>query len=88
MQVVLVCVWWHAPESNYEKAKPRAKVNSNSLEAVAEYFMHTTNYFIWSSSTGPTSFDGMTNAYFIYLSSGFLTNWHRNYKNYVACVRP
>ena len=76
---------WQAPASNSFVALPRASDNTNSLEAVGEYFLETTSRHFWSSST--VSY--ITNfAWTLYLAYGHTYNGSKNNSNYVVCVRP
>ena len=42
---------WHAPASSNYNAVPRALDNSDSIEAMIEYFQESTGEGFWSSST-------------------------------------
>ena len=76
---------WHAPASNNLNADPRANDNSNSLEAVSEYFSGTTRNWFWSSST--VSYDTYY-AWYVNLGYGYTNNNYKNSSDYVVCVRP
>jgi len=77
---------WQAPLSNKQNATPRAADNSNSLEAVGQYFAGTTRNWLWSSSTVSVNGSG---AWFATLWDGY--TYPSNFKHYsfdVVCVRP
>ena len=76
---------WQAPASNNQYADPRANDNSNSLEAVSEYFSGTTRNWFWSSST--VSYDTYY-AWYVNLGYGYTNNNYKNSSDYVVCVRP
>ena len=76
---------WHAPASNGQYATPRATDNSNSAEAVGEYFDGTTLRWFWSSSTVSYITDG---AWDVSLAYGFTNFSDKVNSNYVVCVRP
>ena len=77
---------WHAPASNELYAIPQAADNTNSLEAVGEYFRGvSTHYFFWSSST--VSYI-TTNAWYVDLADGSTYNYGKGYSFNVVCVRP
>ena len=80
---------WHAPASIHFNANPRATDNSNSLEAVGEYFhdgVTTSRYhYFWSSSS--VSNDTYY-AWVVTLGYGYTSNLHKAYSDNVVCVRP
>jgi len=77
---------WHGPASNNHYAAPRAIDNSNSLEAVGEYFSGTTRNWFWSFS----DFSG--NPYYAWIvnlaygSTNYDSN--ENGSDNVVCVTP
>jgi hypothetical protein len=76
---------WHAPASNNWNVSPRANDNSNSLEAVGEYFKRFIGWSIWSSSTLTSS---RSNAWIVSLTYGYTSTTNKDYSSYVVCVRP
>jgi len=77
---------WHAPaSSNLYDADPRATDNSNSAEAVSEYFAHLTNSLLWSMSmVSGTTYGALC----INLGLGGIGNSSKRFSYYVVCVRP
>ncbi len=76
---------WHAPASNNLDAFPRASDNTNSLEAVGEYFLGSTSRSFWSSST--VSY----NTYYAWgvdLAGGGTYYDTKDNRHVVVCVRP
>jgi hypothetical protein len=76
---------WHAPASNNWNVSPRANDNSNSLEAVGEYFKRFIGWSIWSSSTVS---DSTYNAWGVYLAGGYTYYGSKTNSFNVVCVRP
>jgi len=76
---------WHAPASSKEYADPRATDNSNSAEAVGEYFAGTTRRWFWSSSTVSDDTNG---AWGVGLADGNTASDGKDYSLNVVCVRP
>jgi hypothetical protein len=76
---------WHAPASNNVGALPRASNNTNSLEAVSEYFLRTNVHWFWSSSTvSLTTYD----AWGVSLAGGGTDFDSKGNSGSVVCVRP
>ena len=78
---------WHAPASNKRRADPRATNNSNSLEAVGEYFSGRGAYY-WSSSIIPNIEDGALSVWFSKEGDTFIDDLGRGPTYYVVCVKP
>ena len=76
---------WHAPASNKLDALPRASDNTNSLEAVGEYFRNTADPWFWSSSTVSSY---TSDAWYVYLGYGSTNSGSKHSRTYVVCVRP
>jgi hypothetical protein len=76
---------WHAPVSSNQYANPRAKDNSNSLEAVGEYLTGSSYRYIWSSST--VSYN-TTSAWDVNLADGTTDSGNKYDPTSVVCVRP
>jgi len=76
---------WHAPASYIQNADPRANDNSNSLQAVGEYFSGASRRWFWSSSTVS---DVTRYAWYVYLANGYTGSNFKGSSYYVVCVRP
>ena len=77
---------WHAPASNEQYAAPQAADNTNSLEAVGEYFHRVnTNLYCWSSSTVSGNPDYAWDVLLAFGDTGKTTKY---YSDFVVCVRP